>query len=152
MYKNSFVPSTVSAWNNLSEETRNVDSIYKFKSRLNRPSSLSRYFHYGKRKLNVIHTQLRHGCSKLNYDLFRVNLAQSPKCTCGNHSENAEHFFIYCPLYRDIRLDMSYIFNRHASTFNVGLILYGDNSLSNEVNEILFKAVHSYILKSKRFE
>ena len=58
IYRNSFVPSTISLWNNLPIDVRNSINIHQFKKRLNehenelspRPS----YFSYGNRKTNVI--------------------------------------------------------------------------------------------------
>jgi hypothetical protein len=38
----------------------------------------SRYYVYGCRVLNVLHTRLRHRSSNLDADLFRVNLINDP--------------------------------------------------------------------------
>jgi hypothetical protein len=43
----------------------------------------SRYYSYGCRVLNVLHTRLRHRSSNLNADFFRVNLTNDPGCVCG---------------------------------------------------------------------
>ena len=38
---------------------------------------------YGDRKSSIIHARLRKGCSSLKYDLFSLNIINSPKCDCG---------------------------------------------------------------------
>jgi hypothetical protein len=42
------------------------------------------------RKTNIIHTKLRHRCSGLNADLYRVNLKNDPRCVCGHLFEDAK--------------------------------------------------------------
>ena len=68
IYRNSFVPSSISMWNQLSDDVRNSESLLKFKSKINSLSKLPKYFNSGKRNLNIIHTRLRHGVSRLKYD------------------------------------------------------------------------------------
>ena len=42
----------------------------------------------------VHHSRMRLGCSKLNADLFcNLHVVDSPACSCGYETENAEHFF-----------------------------------------------------------
>ena len=65
------------------------------------PPSPPPYFGQGERWLSIIHTQLRPGHSPLNSHLFRIGIVAS--CSCGFHQENAVHFFLQCPLYRDAR-------------------------------------------------
>ena len=55
------------------------------------------YFSVGNRKINIIHTKLRHNCIQ-NNDLFRSNIIGSPLCSCGQ-VENSNIFFFSCPLY-----------------------------------------------------
>jgi hypothetical protein len=50
-----------------------------------------KYFSYGPRLLNIIHTKLRHTCI-LSYGLYRRNIVNSPLCSCGMR-EDAYHFF-----------------------------------------------------------
>jgi predicted Zn-ribbon and HTH transcriptional regulator len=57
----------------------------------------------GDRKTNIIHTKLRHRCSGLNADLYRVNLKNDPCCACGHLFEDAIHFSLECPLYQHDR-------------------------------------------------
>ena len=91
--KKSFVPSSVNLWNTLSDETRLCNSIITFKTKLKTDvNSVPLYFKYGKRWLNVIHSRIRHNCSGLKGDLFRVNICDNPCCDCGI-LEDAHHYF-----------------------------------------------------------
>jgi hypothetical protein len=86
LYRNSFFPSSIKLWNNLTPEIRSAPTVSSFKKSLINDVNLlkpSRYYSYGCRVLNVLHTRLRHRSSNLNADLFRVNLINDPGCVCG---------------------------------------------------------------------
>ena len=72
--QNSFFPATISLWNNLSENTRNMPTFNSFKRSL---EPLNRHsFNNGRileRKYEVILARLKYSCSSLNADLHRVN-------------------------------------------------------------------------------
>ena len=96
VFKKSFVPDTIHLWNSVSLDIRRETSVNKFKTLLSglyqtcisKPPS---YYSFGKRKLNIIHTKLRH-CCILNHDLFKLNIVVSDKCSCGA-VEDAYNFF-----------------------------------------------------------
>jgi hypothetical protein len=50
------------------------------------------FYNIGDRKTNIIHTKLRHRCSGLNADLYRVDLKNDPRCVCSHLFEDAIHF------------------------------------------------------------
>ena len=149
-YHNSFLPSTVREWNNLPLDTRNSESLNSFKRKLNLAVSYApKYYFTGNRKLQILHTRLRTKCSALNHDLFLKNINDSPLCQCGG-IENAEHYFLSCPLYINQRYDLT---NSISAYSNVSLqtILYGNNLLTCHANTAIFGAVEKYINDSKRF-
>ena len=75
LYFNSFLPSTVREWNNLPLECRNSESVNSFKRSINESSVIvPKYYNYGKRRFQILHTRLRTNCSALNNDLFLNNL------------------------------------------------------------------------------
>ena len=83
LYSNSFFPSTSRLWNNLPLPTRESASLRMFKSSItSRQTYAPKYFSFGSRKVNIIHTQLRYSNSKLNADLHKVGLVDSPACKC----------------------------------------------------------------------
>ena len=71
----SFIPSTVSSWNDLDLNVRNSLNISYFESRITGNTIKSpEYNGEGSRKLSILHARLRHQCSSLNSDLFCINL------------------------------------------------------------------------------
>ena len=150
--KSSFVPSTISAWNNLPLSTRNAPNLTQFRSKLIGQTAVrSSFYGHGDRKLNIMHTRLRHGCSLLNNDLYRINLVNTKLCPCGDGTEDAKHYFLRCSRYnvhRDVLFDT---ISQLGCTPNIGTILYGDQDKNVRCNEQIFQAVHKYIARSKRF-
>ena len=80
-----------------------------------------------------MHTQLRHSYSKLNDDLFKVNLSQTRECPCGFSRESAIHFLTQCPLYNDIRQELELSLHRVNGRPDIGTLLYGDSDLPLKV-------------------
>ena len=149
---NSFLPSSIREWNNLTEDIRNSDSVssfkYALKRQLNLPS-VPNYFRFGKRKLQVLHTRLRTKCSALNNDLFLKNMTDSPSCACGQ-IEDAGHFLLQCTLYADHRDILRNALLAHPR-ITTRLLLYGDSTISDNSNIIIFSAVHNFIENTNRF-
>jgi hypothetical protein len=55
-----------------------------FKSRIKENTIKSpEYYGEGSRKLSIFHARLRHQCSSLNSDLYRINITSDPKFQCG---------------------------------------------------------------------
>ena len=150
LYYNSFLPSTLRQWNDLSSETRQSTSLNSFKRLLKMDKiSVPQYYYYGSRKAQMLHTRLRTGCSALNFDLFIKNISDSPMCVCGS-IENVQHFFFHCNLFHRQRvLLLNAVSNLCSPTVNV--LLHGDQSLTNETNANIFQHVHDFIISSKRF-
>lgn len=148
----SFIPSTIKLWNSLDTNTRNSQSVASFKNSISTKTTERRPCHtfIGERRLSILYARLRHNCSTLNYDLYRCNLTEDPKCNCGNPCENVFHYFFECSLYEQQRFTL---YNRISPVCNVNLntILYGLSTLSSDDNTIIVKAVHRYIRDSNRF-
>ena len=99
-YNNSFLPSTLKDWNNFPIEAKQVNTLGSFKYFLEKDKKYGpKYYYYGNRKAQILHTRLRTGCSSLNLDLFLKNITDTPLCNCGT-IENAEHYFFHCRLYQ----------------------------------------------------
>ena len=71
LYYRSFLPSSIRAWNDLSLEVRQSNSIQSFNyqpnKNLKRPP---KYYYIGNRISQIQHTRLRTDCSSLNHHLF----------------------------------------------------------------------------------
>ena len=82
MYANSFLPSTISAWNSLSTPAKTADSLNSFKRliQLETPK-ISAYYSTGSRRFQMLHTRLRTECNSLKEHLFQRNLVPNPNCT-----------------------------------------------------------------------
>ena len=150
LYFNSFLPSTLRAWNELPLTVRNLESLILFKKAIFGPkSSPPNYYNVGTRQSQILHCRLRTGCSSLNADLFSKNVVDSPLCQC-RETEDTFHFFFKCPKYSHAR---SVLFNSISSicAITLWILLYGDASLSFEDNACIFTHVHKYIIDTSRF-
>lgn len=154
-FADSFLPSTVHAWNNLPASIKSVNTLTAFKQQLtNATPTIPEYYYSGVRLDQILHTRLRTECSSLNQHLFKRNLVLSPNCACGD-VENNEHFLLVCPRYNVIRNDLlntiSNLITTAIQNISTDLLLFGDRELSVQNNTRIFKAVQDYIKKSKRF-
>ena len=150
MFKRSFFPHAVRLWNDLSIEHRHAPSLEDFKASIKPKRTCNILYYYGKRWPSVHHSRIRIGCSKLKFDLcYNLHVVDDPICACG-HVEDANHFFLTCPNYVNIRLDL---FNVVSIFTEVKLttLLEGDPILTEEQNKIIFDAVQTYIIASERF-
>ena len=101
--------------------------------------------------MQILHTRLRTGCSSLSYDLYSKNIIESPLCNCRCcDTENADHFFFRCHLYRNHRQELMATISQHGN-ITLNIILNGDLNLSNESNMVIFEAVQRYIQRTKKF-
>ena len=108
------------------------------------------FYNIGDRKTSIIHTKIRHRCSGHNADLCRVNLKDDTHCVYGHVFEDAIHYFLECPLSQDDRAALFNCFN-NIVPISIEYILFGYNEISEELNTLLFKSVHTFIRHSCRF-
>ena len=151
-FKKSFIPSTISLWNELAVEIRQKQTLEEFKSDIKstkeEPNIL---YYYGKRWPSVHHARIRIGCSKLNQHLCEnLHVIENSSCSCGAIFENTYHYFFECPNFIELRLQLFNAISAFTQV-NMNIILNGDNHLSLSQNKLLFEAVHSYIEKTRRF-
>ena len=86
MSTTSFIPSTVTSWNNLEHTIKSLA-----------------YYGEESRKLSILHARLRHQCSSLNSDIFRINITNDSKWQCGSPFEDSIHYIMECPLHQNER-------------------------------------------------
>ena len=135
LFFNSFLPSTIRAWNNLSEDIRNANTVTSFKYRRNRNRQVPpKYFNAGSRIGQILHARLRMECSSLNSHLYCKNIIPTPSCECGSF-ESPYHFLFQCPRYAAIR--DTYLHN-YLDSHTTREILYGKESATDLENEALF--------------
>ena len=151
LYFNSFLPSVIRDWNELSEQTRNLPSIASFKREINSDIKKHTLIYFdGKRLGQIYHARLRTNCSSLNQHLFSKNMIESPLCVCGE-VEDTKHFLFYCQYFQNLRHEL---FNKITTICQptVNILLFGSEQLSEIENRQIFVAVHEFLIKSKRFE
>ena len=148
LFAKSFYPSTIRAWNDLPESTKNENSLSTFKRLLNSATNKPPpYYYYGDRNRQILHTQLILECSSLNDHLFKKSITDNPNCSCGAR-ETSDHFLLKCVNYDLQRL--RYL-NDLPCRISTKTLLYGSSELSYEQNCTIFDKVHSYIIATKRF-
>ena len=150
LYFQSFLPSFVRKWNDLSDEAKRSSSVISFKNYLNHNRmSVLKYFYTGNRKTQILHTRLRIKCSSLNSDLYSKNITESPFCRC-RQVENPHHYLLCCPFYTAQRNELLNAVSEYQ-TISLNLLLFGDASLPYITNVLKFEKVQKYISDTKRF-
>ena len=151
LYSNSFLPSVIRDFNNLTSELRNAPALSTFKRLLYKDTPhVPKYFFYGERKYQIMHTRFRTKCSSLAQDLYTKNIVDSPLCQCGE-IESSSHFFLNCHQYINHRHTLLSEISKFTAV-SIQVILFGDQSLSYNDNVKIVSAVHTYISKTKRFD
>lgn len=153
VFSNSFVPSSTALWNALEPDIKNSSSLNIFKSKLKakfKPPVVPKHLVAGERLYAVYHARIRNRCSNLNNDLFRNHLRDSPACECGNNTEDAEHYFFRCNLFRAQRIQL-FTATRIFHPLSTNTLLFGNERYSEEENVFVFKEVQNYIKLSNRF-
>ena len=80
-------------------------------------------------------------------------------CECSFDSESLKHFFLYCPRYAAqlnvLLTSAAKILSETWSSSRVArkrnFLLYGVESVNNEINCALFHEVQSFIINTNRF-
>ena len=102
LYNDSFLPSTVRAYNSLPLPLRNSTPLSSFKRQLIMSNDkVLAYFYCAVRKNQVLHTHLRTNCSSLAGDLLKKKIIPSPTCYCGQRE--TAYLFFQCMKYDYLR-------------------------------------------------
>jgi len=80
-----------------------------------------------------------------------MHIINDPNCSCGHITEDAEHYFLGCPLYHRQRIPLLITFYRMRIHPTVDVMLYGSEQLDDKENELIIQSVFDYIKDSKRF-
>lgn len=150
IFRHSFFPSATDSWNKLPLTVQQNNSISHLKAFLRKNDSHPpTYYYKGNRKEQVIHCRLRQGMSNLNYDLYNRHLTPNPACACGGSPETAEHYLLYCQRHLEVRNET--ILTLPTACLSIKTLLSGNETLSINENELIFKTVQDYIKKTARF-
>ena len=139
-------------WNSLPENIKFSKNLNIFKSKLIKKDKKRSLFQYGPRHLQLLLARIRMGCSALNGHLFHfLKVLDRPDCECGFHIESPHHYFLSCPLYAAHRPLLINEVNM-ITRINVNILMFGDKKCSLEDNKLIFDAVFTYIMNTKRFK
>ena len=97
-FKKSFIPASLSLWNNLPEHIRSSTTLTEFK-RNTKPSVIKkREYSRGIGSGSIHLTRFRMNMSGLKSHLYACNIVDSDICGCGaNNVEDVDHFIWLCP-------------------------------------------------------
>ena len=150
LYNSSFLPSTISLWNDLPDNIKTLTSIGAFKKYLTRNDpSIPPYYYVGERTAQTIHCKLRLKMSDLNFDQYNRHINPCMKCSCTAEKEDAEHYLLYCPVFTTFRKTTIDILPHIAKNCNT--LLHGNTTFSIPFNTYIFLSVHEFITITKRF-
>ena len=149
-YENAYFPSTLRLWNDLDLSARNSSALSEFKRKIKHMRDKPvNYTITGERINEIALTRIKHSCSSLNSDLFRVNIAPTADCSCGSFTENAEHYFFDCTLYNIPR-------NRLFTSLppvpiNLNTPVNCHESFSPETNREIHRSILQFVKDTGRF-
>ena len=151
LYQQSFFPSATVEWNSLPDRIKSLDSIAQFKRYLAiNDSSVPPYYHANDRFSEIRHCKLRLEISDLKSDLHKRHLTEDKSCACGKEEEDAYHYLLECPLYRNAR-EMSIHTLPNFADLTIRSLTHGNSNLSIANNTLMFEKVQEFIRLSKRF-
>ena len=167
----SFFWRVIEIWNSMSLCVRESPSLASYKVALKAMFFYkhSKFFDLHTPKASVHHARMRMGLSALNAHRKKFNFIDFNHCPyCGQKPEDPVHFFLKCPYHAIHRTRLvgtihpititkipNLIINPASRTdFSAftNLLLFGSELLSFDENIAMFKAVHEYIYRTKRFE
>ena len=151
LYRKSFFPSATRLWNQLPENIKETTSFGEFKRYLRKDDILvPPHYYIGNRKEQILHCRIRLGMSNLNFDLFNRHLSDLKSCQCGANEENANHYFLKCKLFDQVRQMTLHTLPPIALTLDT--LLHGNPNYSLAFNKYIFSIAHEYILLTNRFD
>ena len=107
------------------------------------------YYSERSRKLSILHARLRHQCSSLNADLFRINVTNDPKCQCGALFEDSIHYLMEYASYTKTEESVIYFINLRETHKNIETLLFGNYETNINENFMIFNKVRAYIRQTK---
>ena len=137
IFATSFIPSSVTLWNNLPSDMKSLQSLSVFKSRILQTFNVSdvpKYYLVGDGNMSVLHTRIRNQGSDINFHLYLNHIKDNASCSCGYQIENAEHYFliVLAILTREYNYFVIYT---ESTQLTITFLLYGSNDQYDDVNK-----------------
>ena len=83
--------------------------------------------------------------------IYNLNIIDCPKGSCGNNFEDNNYYLFKCPVFiveHDIMFTKLFFFGINIT---LNWLLFGDLSISSNVNISAALAVHDFVSSSNRF-
>lgn len=158
-FKKSFLPRTISLWNQLPEDMHTIGTVTAFQTRLRQilypnVNKLNKCVsQYGPRFCNTIRSKLRLKCSGLNNHLCNhLHVLDSPECHCGSPRETVFHYFFECILFENQREKLIHDMSQLTLDISINTFIYGDATKSIKCNYNILKCVDQFIKDTNRFQ
>jgi hypothetical protein len=151
-YQKSFYPQTITDWNQLDQETREIRSINTFKELQITKCGFktNKLYQDNSTKAAINHTRIRLGLSGLSSQRCDYNHIDNPKCNyCNSPREDPIHYFLLCPTFaafrtdllrdtcqilRDSHIEVDFLTNRSRNDF-IDIILRGSDLLDQGLRQ-----------------
>ena len=160
-FKSSFFPWTITEWNSLDLQIRNLSYTAFRKHFIDEfrlvPNSVFNIHNPVGIKLL---TRLRLGLSHLNEHRFnhKFQNCTNPKCVCSSENESTTHFSLHCSFYIPVRATLFDKLKEIVSNLQdfsdqtvTEMLLYDSRNLKDNQNSQILNYTIKYIMDSKRF-
>ena len=110
---------------------------------------------------HIAYANVENSLTRIRLHRFQHNFnCQNPTCRCLMEDESNTHFFMRCPFYTAIRINLlgniSTIIGSDISVLPADhltdILLFGSNVYSNITNKLILLQTIEFIRKSKRFD
>ena len=82
---------------------------------------------------------------------FKFHVIEESSCDCGEEYEDCYHYFMECPTYTELRLELVNAIAPYSDA-NIESILTGSQKLVINKHFTIIDAVHNFIIKGERFQ
>ena len=160
-----FLLQTVTDWNLLDSNLRNIESFLLFKRALHKhlyTRTVNNLYTHGSKHSNISIARLRMGLSPLCGHLFMIQVINNPMCVLCNSNvvESCVHYLLQCPKFNRPRRDLlrkvlpllpdDYVYNLTEEALCKKL-LCGINEVNSQTRARIYDLVLSFIENTKRF-
>ncbi len=164
-FYNSYYLKMIRLWNTLPIQVRQEEHYTDFLVHMHQKYKIHEYkhinlFHYDT-EIDNIFLKIRHNCSKLNADQYKMNFVPDPKCSqCGkNKQETNHHYFMDCTKYDQQRktlkrniCKLSNNFDKLTNRQMVQIILGNRNfDIEHDIYINAYQFIKLYIVTTGRF-
>ncbi len=83
-FGDTLIPNAIDKWNELPSSVQSICNLKDFKKAISIKRPCNRLYTLGTRRMQIIHAQLRMGCSILSEHLCNLHVKENPQCIARN--------------------------------------------------------------------